>query len=124
MGFWSWLFGSKEARAEKAAEKELHRLQYERRMTDYHNAMVYEALMDLSTPMGFSLTISDQYESVVLEALTRFSKVPYAVYKTADEDMVFCGNCQIHVAYIQFPVGSVASVAAQQQQVSKLSDAF
>ena len=116
MGIWSWLFGSKEARAEKAATKELQRIQHERRMSEYHKAMVYEALMETSTPMGFSLIISDQYESVVLDALTLFSKVPYAVYRTTDEDMVFRGECKIHVGYIQFPVASVAPA-------SKLSDA-
>jgi hypothetical protein len=121
MGFWSWLFGSKEARAEREALYYLQQKEHERRMTDYHIALVREALLDISTPVGFSLKINDQFEMIVVDALARYATVPYAIYKTADEDMIFCGECKIHVCYIQFPVGSVATVASQ-QQVSKSSD--
>jgi hypothetical protein len=120
MGFWSWFFGSSESRSEKAAAEELRKKQHERRMADYHTAMVREALLDTSTPMGFSITISEHYESVVLEALMRYTLVPYAVYKTADEDMTFRGECKIHVAYIQFPFGSI--MGSEPQQARKSSD--
>jgi hypothetical protein len=109
--FWSWLFGSAESRAEKAAAEQLRKKQHERRMIEYHDAMVHEALLDTSTPMGFSLTVSEHYEDVVLDAVAQYALVPYAVYKTADEDMTFRGECRIHVAYIQFPVGSVLAAA-------------
>jgi hypothetical protein len=107
MGFWSWLFGSAEARAEKAAAEELRKRQHERRMIDYHVALVREALLNPTHATGFALKICDQYEDVVIGALTQMATVPYAVYRTADEDMTFQGECRIHVAYIQFPVGSV-----------------
>ena len=107
MGIWSWLFGSKEARAEREARLVLQQKEHERRMTDYHMAMVREALLDRSTTVGFALKINDQYETIVMDALARYATVPYAVYRTADEDMMYQGECRIHVCYIQFPVASV-----------------
>jgi hypothetical protein len=112
MGFWSWLFGSAEARAEQAAAEELRKRQHERRMIDYHVALVREALLNPTHATGFALKICDQYESVVIDALAHYATVPYAVYRTADEDMVFRGECRIHVAYIQFPMGSILAAAA------------
>jgi hypothetical protein len=124
MGFWSWLFGSAEARAEKAAAEELRKRQHERRMIDYHVALVREALLNPTHATGFALKICDQYEDVVLDAVAQMATVPYAVYRTADEDMVFRGECRIHVAYIQFPLGSVLAAAAAPNKSSTASNGY
>jgi hypothetical protein len=111
MGFWSWLFGSKEARIEREALNYIRQKEHERRMTEYHVALVREGLIDPSTAMGFSLKISERYESHVTEALAQYATIPFAVYKTTDEEMTLRGECRIHVCYIQFPVASVVTAA-------------
>ncbi len=109
MGFWSWLFTSKEVKAERAAMAELVRIQNERRMIDCHIQMVRELLSDTTNPLGFTLKISEKYERVVVDALQRYATVPYTVHKIKDEDMTYEGECLLHVTYVQFPVAFVLS---------------
>jgi hypothetical protein len=109
MGFLSWFFTSKEVKAERAAMAELIRIQNERRMIDCHIQMVRESLSDTTNPLGFTLKISDKYERVVVDTLQRYATVPYTVHKIKDEDMMYEGECLLHVTYVQFPIASVIS---------------
>lgn len=106
MGFWRWLFGYERrlTAEERALRRELQQKAEERRVRELYITFIRELLADHTSVYGFTMKVQTIFETFVLNTVAQYATRPYTIYRTSNEDMDYEGLCNIHVAYIQFPI--------------------